>query len=79
MNVCPELVGPLVLPGRIPCGCGWVWNVVWCGEGLGLAHCWVLKHQALIRTGCVWGSVVLVPPFVLASFRRCRGVGGVVV
>lgn len=63
MNVCPESVGPLVLPS---CAL-----VVWVGverglvgEGLGLAHCWVLKHQ------------LLVPPFVLLP-RFCGG-GGLV-
>ena len=37
----------------------WVWLV-----GVGLAHCWVLKHQApRLRVGVL---VVLVPPFALS-------------
>jgi hypothetical protein len=45
--------------------------------GVGLAHCWVLKHQAplLERFGVGGGGVVvLVPPFAL--LRRLGVVGG---
>jgi hypothetical protein len=57
------------------------------GLGVGLAHCWVLKHQAPLLAppvrgvrGCAlwawWGLVVLVPPFVLLS--PLGGGGGLV-
>lgn len=41
-----------------------MWNAV-LGWGMGLAHCWVLKHQAPHCKSACGGSVVLVPPFVL--------------
>jgi hypothetical protein len=84
----PELAsGCLVLPVRALRGVGG------CGTGSvvvrdGLAHCWVLKHQALIAlelsregwVGGVWGWWFWSPPFVSCpAVCGVRGVGGVVV
>jgi hypothetical protein len=59
MKVCPESAGGLVLLVFSPVGGGRGVERFVVGEGLGLAHCWVLKHQAPCFLAVVvggWGT-----------------------